>query len=345
MKKVKKPAPVPAIVPGPKALRIAHWTITNGSGMHRVAESLAKAETALGLDSVLVDPTLPETWKDVEDADVHVCHTHIPTEIEARATRPYRRVWVGHGTPDHVFENTIEEVARGAYGHGDGVMLMQYWLREADAKVTFWPRHKSIYDRMLTRGARKTDCIPLGVDLDFWKAGATSEGKFAGIPSVFTCENPHRIKWPYDLFNAWPDITDVLPAARLHATYVARDMHRAVFPWINANGTAFTSYISPAVYQWEWLRNAFRSTDFFCGLVRYGDLNHLSQQANAAGAKTISYTGNPHSDYWIAEGSHTEMAKELLEIFKGDRAPRLKEQVPDISATAQAMADVYRSIL
>ncbi len=342
---MKKAKPAPAPTQGPVPLKVAHWTITNGSGMHRVAESLAKAETALGHDSILVDPTKEETWVLADDADVHVCHTHIPTQMKRRSTKPYRRVWVGHGTPDHVFENTIEEIARGSYGHGDGVMLMQYWLKEADAKVTFWPRHKSIYDRMLTKGARPTDCIPLGVDLEFWKAGKDTEGKFAGEPSVFTCENPHRIKWPYDLFNAWPDVSDELPDARLHCTYVARDMHRAIFPWINANGTAFTSYLSPAVYQWEWLRNAFRSTDFFCGLVRYGDLNHIGQQANAAGAKTISYIGNPHSDFWITEGSHVEMAKELLEIMKGDRAPRAKTPVADISETATAMVKVYREIL
>lgn len=343
--KKKQPTPLPVIEPAAGSLIVRHWTITNGSGMHRVAESLALAETALGLDSALVDPTLPDTWDSAKHADVHVCHTHIPTQMKQRATKPFRQVWVGHGTPDHVFENSIEEIARGGYGHGDGVMLLMHWLREADARVTFWPRHKSIYDRMLTKGARPTDCIPLGVDLAFWNDGEKSAGKFAGEPSVFTAENPHRIKWPYDLFNAWPDITDEFPDARLHAIYVARDMHRAVFPWIDANGTAFTSYISPAVYPKEWLRNAFRSTDFFCGLVRYGDHNHLSMQACAAGANTISYRGNPYAKYWITEGSHVEMAQELIAILAGQVTPRIPDPCPDIRATAEAMARVYREIV
>jgi hypothetical protein len=314
--------------------------------MHRVAESLVEGERALGLDSFICDPTKPDEWEPSYDADVHVCHTHIPTKIKGAATKPYRVVWVGHGTPDHVFENTIEETIRGSYGHGDGVMLLLHWLREADARVTFWPRHKAIYDRMLTKGARPTDCVPMGVDLSFWAAPDPSQGKFSGEPSVFTAENPHRIKWPYDLFNAWPEITDEYPEAKLHCVYLARDMHRSVFPWIDANGTAFSSYISPSVFGKEWLRNAFRSSDWFVGLVRYGDLNHLSQQAAAAGAKTISYRGNPHAAYWVTEGDHREMAKELIAIFGGDVAPREDiTPVPDLRTTAEAMSRIYSEIL
>lgn len=336
-----KPKAVPA-KPGP--LTIAHWTITNGSGMHRVADAIKNAEAAMGLDSRLADPTLPDTWDQFVDCDVHVIHTHFPSALRKRVTKPLKLVWVGHGTPDHVFQSACQEYEGGAYGHGDPIMLMQHWLREADARVTFWPRHAWLYDKMLTKGARKTDVIPMGVDLAFWSQGSTA-GKFAGEPSFFTAENPHYIKWPYDLFTAWPDVTDELPEARLHAVYLPRDMHRAFFPWVNANGAGFTSYISPGVFSADWLRNAFQSCDYTIGLVRYGDLNHLSMQANAAGATTISYPGNPHSDFWVQEGDQRGIARELLEIVKGDRAPRDKTPVADISETAAAMRAIYEAIL
>jgi len=219
-------------------------------------------------------------------------------------------------------------------------------LRVSDARVTFWPRHQWIYDRFLTKGARPTDCVPLGVDLSFWSEPGESQGKFAGEPSVFTAENPHRIKWPLDLYWLWPAIADEYPEVCLHSVYLPRDMHRVFFPLLDGNGTAFHSHISPNVFDKGWLRNAFRSTDFFCGLVRYGDLNHLSLQAAAAGAKTISYRGNPHATYWITEGSQIEMTQELLDIFAGNTPPRASiTPVSDIAATARAMAAVYSDIL
>lgn len=312
--------------------------------MHRVAEAIAKAETALGHDSIIVDPTLPDTWEARKDADIQVVHTHFPDAMKARVTKPLKLVWIGHGTPDHIFQNTVEECVRGDYGHGDGVMLMQHWLKTADARVTFWPRHQWLYDRMLTKGATKTHCIPMGVDLAFWKEG-TSAGAFTGEPSFFTAENPHFIKWPYDLMTAWPDVMDALPEAKLHAIYMARDLHRSFFPWINANGGAYGMHISPNVFDKAWLRNAFKSTTYTVGLVRYGDLNHLSMEANAAGAKTISYAGNPHADYWISEGDQRTIAKELIAIAKNDVMPRVKTPIADISTTAEAMLTIYRDLI
>ena len=340
----RKPSVVAVSEPSPRALKVVHWTITNKSGMHRVAESLTEAETRLGLVSVLADPTKPETWAEYEDGDVHVIHTHFPNQMRQRVTKPLRLVWVGHGTPDHVFHGAVLEHERGAYGHGDALMLMQHWLREADARVTFWPRHKAIYDSMLTKGARPTDLVPLGVDKAFWGAGA-SIGKYAGEPSVITAENPHYIKWPYDLFVAWPWVCQKFPLAALHALYIPRDMHRSFFPLVNANGTAFNAYLTESTFEKDGLRNAFQSTDFFVGLVRYGDHNHLCQQANAAGATTISYWGNPYADYWIREGDQREIANELVEIFSGHREKRDKTPVPDLQITASAMAEVYKGIL
>jgi len=341
----QKPTPAPADAPEQGALTICHWTITNGSGMHRVAESMVKSEQAIGLNSLLADPSKAETWAQSYDADVHVLHTHIPTQIKQRATKPFRLVWVGHGTPEHVVEGSVTDAEGGAYGHGDGVMLLMHWLKEADARVTFWDRHKWIYDKFLHNGARKCDLVPLGVDRSFWSDPTPSRGKYAGDPSVFTAENPHRIKWPLDLYFLWPDVTEEYPDARLHSIYMPRDMHRAMFPIVDANGTGFTSYISPQTFDNEGLRNAFKSCDFTMGLVRYGDLNHLSLQANAAGARTISYAGNPYATYWVTEGDQREMSKQIKAILGGEVEPRTPLSVPDVSATAEAMARIYRDIL
>lgn len=325
-------------------MKIAHWSLKNNSGMHRVAENITAAERLLGLDSVNVDCSVRSLdWEQSLDADVHVVHTHFPNELRKKVSKPLKLVWVGHGTPDHVFASSVEAGLGAPYGHADPLMLMQYWLRNADARVTFWPRHQWIYQRMVDKGTT-VHCVPLGVDKAFWSAGV-SRGKYEGTPSLLTAENPHNIKWPYDLYTLWPEVFDQLDGAKLHSVYMPRDMHRWVFPWINANGCAYGSHISPITFAHEELRNVFRSIDFYIGLVRYGDFNQISLQANAAGAVTISYTGNEYADHWITEGDQRHMARELTAILKGDTPVRVKTPVPDLAVTAAHFKAIYEGLL
>ncbi len=324
-------------------MRVIHWSLKNGSGMHRVAESIAEAERKLGLDSRNIDCSVrsPE-WEDALDADIQVVHTHFPDELRKKVRRPLKIVWVAHGTPDHVFQSSVEMGSQG-YGHGDPLMLMQFWLRNANARVTFWPRHKWIYDRMVDRGTT-VNLVPLGVDRSFWGAGA-SRGKYAGEPSVFTAENSHYIKWPYDLFTTWPYVLDEIPFAKLHSVYLPKDQHRWFFPLINSNGAAYGSYVTAMSFSHEDLRNTFKSVDYYCGLVRYGDFNQIALQANAAGAKTISYAGNEYSDFWITEGDQRFMADQLINILSGKTPPREKTEVPDLVETASHMQGIYEGLL
>lgn len=323
-------------------MQVVHSSLTNGSGLHRVAESLAVAESALGLESRLVDSRDASTWGDTSDADVFVVHSHLPPTMPRK--RDARVVWVGHGTPDHCYQSSVEDAERGGYGHSDSAMLMLHWLKTADARVTFWGRHKWLYDQMLTRGARPTDLVPMGVDRAFWQQGATA-GKFAGEPSLFYAENPHYIKWAYDFFTCIPTIAEAHKGMMAHLVYQVRDHHRVQFPWMHALGASFNSHVSPATYDKAWLRNAFQSCDYTVGLVRYGDLNHLSLEANAAGAKTISYAGNPHAMWWVPEGDQREIAKALIAILAGDVPPRDQTPVPDVTDMAQAFITIYEDIL
>lgn len=313
--------------------------------MHRVAESTSLAEIALGIDSKNVDCSVrSDEWEDALDADVMVVHTHFPDELRKKVSKPLKIVWVAHGTPDHVFQSSVEQGLARSYGHSDPFMLMQFWLRNADARVTFWPRHKWIYDRLVDKGT-KIHLVPLGIDKEFWAQGV-SRGKYQGTPSVFTAENAHYIKWPYDLFTIWPFVNEEIPSAKLHAVYVPRDMHRWFFPLVNANGASYGSHISDITLGPEDLRNVFRSVDFYCGLVRYGDFNHIGLQANAAGTKTISYAGNEHSDYWITEGDQRFMAKQLLDIVSGVTPARSdKTPVVDLADTARGMISIYEGLL
>ena len=64
----------------------------------------------------------------------------------------------------------------------------------------------------------------------------------------------------------------------------------------------------------------------------------------SAGAKTISYTGNPYSDFWLPEGDQRIVAKELVAILTGEREPRVKTPVPDLRDTVQGMVNIYSEI-
>lgn len=312
--------------------------------MCAVAESMATAEKALGLDSHLVNlhETTAEQLEEFIDSDIVVAHTHFPNTMRYRMKRGYKVVFPCHGTPEHVFYSAVEDGKKG-YGHGDPLMLMQYWLQNADAIVTFWPRHQAILDSMTDKNTR-INLVPLGVDRKFWAMGV-SRGKFAGNPSVFTGENPHQIKWPLDLFIAWPWVYREVPDALLHAWYLATNYHRWWFPLVNRNGASYGAHIAPSTCPHSELRRVLKSVDYQVGLVRYGDFNRLSLEANAAGCKTISYKGNPYSWFWVNEGDQRVLAKQLVAILKGDVEPRAdREEPPDHFDMAVAMKGIYESI-
>ena len=325
-------------------MKVAHWTMFNKSGMFRVAESMVVTEKKLGIDSVLMEVKDTSKYDLAMDADVHVLHTHFPDEMRKKLGSSLKLVWVGHGVPDHIFKASVELDANRNIGAGDGWMLMQHWMQVADAIVTFWPRHQWIYKSMCDKNTI-VDCIPLGVDKEFWKP-IKSKGKYTGSPSLFTAENGYQIKWPWDLFLIWPHVAEKIQQnALLHVAYLPNDQHRFWFPLINRNGASYASEVNSLVHDHESLRNVFCSTDYYIGLVRYGDHNRICLEANACGSKTISYRGNPYSDYWMTEGDQRVMADELLNILEGKTKPREKTPVPDIIETSNAMIKIYERIL
>ncbi len=324
-------------------MKIAHWTMFNNSGMYRVAEALVKAEALAGADSWLVNCQDPNGYAEILDADIQVIHTHLPDDVRQQLTRPLKTVFMAHGTPEYVFQRSVEAGLNQGYGASDSWQLQQFWMQHSDAIVTFWPRQQAIWKSLCDKNTR-VDCIPQGIDKGFWKP-VDSAGKYMGSPSLFTAENCDYSKWPLDLFIAWPWVWEHFPKAFLHAVYLPNDQHRWFYPLINRNGAGFKTISAGLIFDPASLRNAFCSTNYYIGLVRYGTSNLMSKQANACGAKTISYAGNEYSDYWVHEGDQREIAKELTAILKGDVEPRKKKPVADISETAKAMQKIYERIL
>jgi len=313
--------------------------------MNAVADSMAQAEKVLGLDSHLINlhSAEEEVFEQFLDSDIVVAHTHFPNEMRYRMKKGFKLVYPCHGTPERIFYSTMQDTTKG-YGHGDGLMLAMYWLQNADAVVTFWPRHQAIWDSMTDKNT-KVHLVPLGVDTLYWSTGV-SKGKFSGEPSVFSCENAWEIKWPYDLVIAWPGVYREIHKAGLHLWYLPTDQHRVWFPLADRNGAAYGAHLSPIVFSPHELRNIFKSLDYQVSLVRYGDHNRLSMEVQAAGCKTISFAGNVYADYWVPEGDQRIIATEMVKILKGEVEPRAdKTPVPDIKETALAMKAIYEEIL
>lgn len=305
---------------------------------------MSDGDRAMGHDSHLCDPSREETWVHaLAGADVHVAHTDFPVAV--RKVYPNAPVvFVGHGTPEVMMMEALDASNVPGYAPADGWMLLRHWIRNAHAVVTFWPRHRDIYQRILGRQGI-VDAVPMGVETEFWKGGEFP-GKYLGEPSVWTSENAHRIKWAFDFIAAWPQVIESLPFAKLHAHYMALPVHRFMIDFANSNGAAIGAILSAATWDHRVLRNIWKGFDFFLGLVRYGDHNQLSLQAAATGMKTISYRGNEYADYWVTEGDHRVMAQELVAIFKKDVEPRAnKLPVPDVKDTGVAMNAVYERLL
>jgi hypothetical protein len=324
-------------------MKIVHWTLGNGSGLHKLCVDISETEKLSGLDSIVI-PTVGvsgDEWEKGVDADIQVIHSHYPDNIRSKSKA--KTVFIPHGTPENCFQGAVEQWSHHGYVAGNAFMLSEYWLKEADATVTFWPRHQWLW-QSLTSIKNKVRLIPMGVDKDIWTPVET-KGKWAGKPSLFTVENCHYIKWPYDLFIAWPDVVKEIREARLHVHYLPNDQHRFWYPLLNANGSLYTSYTSSNYYDKAELRNCFVSSDYYVSLVRYGDFNKTCLEAKASGAKVISYAGNPYADYWIGEGDQRVMADTLLSILKGDISQREAEPVPHIHDTVKALIEIYKEIL
>lgn len=324
-------------------MKVVHWTAHNKSGMNRVAETMQKFERAAGNESYIAN-SFEVTKAEMEpylDADIHVSHTYLPEWFKKRITnKNYKLVWVGHGTPEHVFQTSVIDGAEGNYGHNDGLMLQQYYMQNADAIITHWPRHAAIY-RCLCDKKTPIHVIPLGVDKSFWKK-QPSRGKWSGEPSLFSSENCHYIKWPYELLTIWPLVYPRLKTEGcLHVSYLPMDMHRWFFPLVNRNGASYACHISGKAWPHEHLVNILNSVDYYIGLVQKGDFNRMSHEANACGCKTISFAGNPYSDFWLPEGDQRVSADILVNILNGNIEPRKKDVVPSAEEMTKAMLDIY----
>lgn len=331
-------------------MKVCHWSMLNGSGMHHVAESMARAELALGVDTLLLDPFDVQQWRwdEALDADVHVSHTHIPERIgqhsfKKSCTKPYRWVFPVHGTPELVFESTVEDARLNGYGSGTSYAHHIMGMQSADAVITHWPRHQALYD-LATDKRTIIDCVPMGIDTAYW-SGGTSPGRYDGTPSFMNCDNQYPFKWGVEIIRCWPWVREELDQATLHICNLPGALQRFVDVLATRTGALKGAIIGSWSYDTNNLRNILKSIDYYVSPVRYGDFNRMSMEAGAAGAKVISFPGNEYADYWMPFGDQRETAKALIAIGRGEMEPRQKLPVPTLRDMAIACTNVYERIL
>lgn len=322
-------------------MRSVQWVTPNGSGMHHVAETLARAELACGVESRCLDPhdALQDGWDFARAADVHVNHTHLPDEFQGKP-----HVFVHHGTPEIVFELAVRDAEQNGYNTGTGMAQHFRLMQEADAIVTFWERHHALID-LMTDKATKVDLLPMGVDHAFW-SGGTSHGHYLGKPALLNCENAYPFKWSVDFLRVWRWVWDKIPGATLHVANVPANLLPQIKLMTARSGAVYGTVAGSWTYDANNLRNIFKQVDFYLSTVRYGDHNRMSMEAGASGLKVISYPGNLYADYWMREGDIRETIKDLISILDGTTPPRAdKLPVPTEADMAHGMIHVYQRIL
>lgn len=303
-----------------------------------MAFDLARAESQLGLKTVVCDTLKKETWAKGIRADVHVVHSHIPDEIAF--DRSAKIVCFEHGSPDHVFEISVVQGVHDGYGAGDSFGIASFFLKRADVILTFWERERRIWQTMTDK---KVICVPMGIDTEFWTRQTVDP--LIGEPSFLTAENCHSCKWPLDLFFIWPEIVKKYPGARLHALNIPQDQQRWWTALAFLNGTNYTSYMKSIRLDHPALRNFLSACSFYYSPVKTGDHNRICLEAASCGAKIISYEGNEYAHYWVREGNQWRQLEDILCILSGKKKPREVSAVPDIKETAKATAALYRDLL
>jgi hypothetical protein len=298
---------------------------------------MAKADADIGLESVICDQNNPSTWEQGMDADVHVVHSHLPDKITFK--KGTKMVIIQHGSPEHVFEISVQQGAAGVYAAGDSFALSAFMLKKADAVVTFWPRHAAIFETMTDK---PVFCIPMGIKNDFWTKQEIAP--LSGSPALFTAENMHNCKWPIDMFYLWPHLIEALPDARLHVVNIPLNQQNWWWPLSYMNGCRYTMFMTGMRFDAATLRNYLSAAPYYYSPVRYGDHNRMSLEAAACGSKVISFEGNEYAHYWVREGDGRRQTEDLIAILSGKVPERQALPVPDISDTATAMLRVYKEI-
>jgi hypothetical protein len=300
---------------------------------------MAAGDIANGLDAILCDTEKPETWDQGMDADVHVVHSHCPDKISMDKSK--KVVIIQHGSPEHIFEISVQQGIQNIYAAGDSFALISFFLRRANAIVTFWPRHESIWKTMTDRPVY---CIPMGIDRNFW---AKVEGipPLSGEPAIFTAENAHNVKWPLDLFFLWPLLTERFCNARLHSVNIPTDQHRWWWPLSYMNTARYTMFMSAMRLDAPNLKNYLSAAPFYYSPVHYGDHNRLSMESAACGCKIISFTGNEYAHYWVREGDHRTQLEDLTNILNGTTQAREPLQVPTTKEMSTKMKEIYEAIV
>ncbi len=312
---------------------------------------MARAELAMGVEARCLDPFDPaqKFWDWALDADVHIGHTHIPDIFNGKSfrkscTKPFKWVFPVHGTPEIVFESSVKDAEQNGYNTGTSFAHHQISMQNADAIVTFWSRHQALY-KLATDKHTIVDLIPMGLDVEFWKGGA-SQGKYLGKPSFLSCENQYPFKWSVEIIRLWPWVRAELDEAYLHATNLPGTLQRFVDVLAARYGSLYGGIYGSWNYDPTNLRNILKQIDFYISPVRYGDHNRMSLEAAAAGAKVISFEGNEYADFWMREGDQRRIAHDIIAIGKGDVEPRAdKKPVPTEREMAEAAVNVYERIL
>ncbi len=177
-------------------MRVIHFSVPSERhrGPQRLAEALARAESALGTDASVVGEEV--LGSPVRVADVVVFHT-VPAEVMLRLpcfVGAKKVLWL-HAMPEHWLASALEEGARPLFLNVAAIAVA------ADALITEQARAAPIWERWLGRGP---EIVAPGIDLAEWSPVGES-ASFEGKPAIFCPDAPSPMKNPFAVVSALPN--------------------------------------------------------------------------------------------------------------------------------------------
>ncbi len=205
-------------------MKIVHWSnwAPRQSGMFESVKDQIKYERKAGLQSDLADPHdkwkegravtddgwfSPISWKQAEDADIHVLHAWIPDEI--KKLKGKKHIAVLHGPNEHMF---WKEFTTNRKEEAFNLHISILWKYDATVVLN---KHEfdilELYDEH-----NKLNYIPNSIDLERYQDKNVMKWEYVNHPAILSCDVLRLEKLPAHIIWAMPRIVKRIPEARLN---------------------------------------------------------------------------------------------------------------------------------
>lgn len=278
-------------------LRVIHWSnyAPRKSGLFECAKDQVKYERKFGIDSQMAiyerenpdenwidDGWLkPISWKETEDADLHIIHRGLPKEIEDKIPDK-KKIVVIHGTSDFlVLDEVMSSAERTPFNTHINL------INKNDAAVAVNPYDYEIYK--LYDYNNKLTYIQDSIDFERFNLDEYKY-PFMHHPQIIFCDSLRINKNPSHIIWAMKKIYEKIPTARL--TVVSLDLE-TILTWRNIllrSARGLLKVLSENVLmEMTEIRPFLRGADILWNGNVSGIFSRVEMEAMACGCEVVGW--------------------------------------------------------